>query len=198
MATLAQDLTFEQKLDQLGRVAIEVGLGLQAETDFDGHPAKLVEFLFKGKFLGESCHGGLTPSLHQMILSGRAPWARCPTGGTMLEWWFVWGYFGLRSEILRRSTGAHHDVVSKRIPANRGRPGRGFFVAFAPVAGGRDGACSARGVWLRGRGTPGRAIAPPVRYQSRLLCGDGRGRAAEAFSPEGRASRTGRGHGRVV
>jgi len=30
MATLAQELTFEQKLDQLGRVAIEVGLGLKA------------------------------------------------------------------------------------------------------------------------------------------------------------------------
>ena len=30
MATLAQDLTFEQKLDQLARVAIEVGLGLKS------------------------------------------------------------------------------------------------------------------------------------------------------------------------
>ncbi len=30
MATLAQELTFEQKLDQLARVAIEVGLGLKA------------------------------------------------------------------------------------------------------------------------------------------------------------------------
>jgi aminopeptidase len=30
MATLAQELTFEQKLDQLARVAIEVGLGLRA------------------------------------------------------------------------------------------------------------------------------------------------------------------------
>lgn len=30
MATLAQELTFEQQLDQLGRVAIEVGLGLKA------------------------------------------------------------------------------------------------------------------------------------------------------------------------
>jgi aminopeptidase len=29
MATVAQELTFEQKLDQLGRVAIEVGLGLK-------------------------------------------------------------------------------------------------------------------------------------------------------------------------
>src|SRR5579871_5337651 len=29
MATIAQELTFEQKLDQLARVAIEVGLGLQ-------------------------------------------------------------------------------------------------------------------------------------------------------------------------
>ena len=30
MATVAQELTFEQKLDQLARVAIEVGLGLKA------------------------------------------------------------------------------------------------------------------------------------------------------------------------